>query len=109
MLQDLIVKFLAPHACVSELAAYRTLKALQGIAIPFCYGLYKSSGSSDYVLLLENVPGAPEPSRMLYRDCWATLQRIHTHGIYHGNIQPRNIIVADDGTGCVFVGWAKSG
>lgn len=59
MLHNLIVKFLAPDECASELAAYYKLKTLQGTTIPFCYGLYTSSVTKGHVLLLENVPDAP--------------------------------------------------
>jgi hypothetical protein len=84
----------------NELAAYNTLRSLQGTHIPLVIGLFSLSLS--HLLVLSAVPASPLrtfhdliPSQKA--DLLAVVELIHRHGISHGDLEPRNVMLTVSG------------
>jgi tRNA A-37 threonylcarbamoyl transferase component Bud32 len=88
-----------------EANAYSSLKVLQGLIIPYCYGVYDIEGQTGVGLLFEKIEGVtldealldmrPEldETYQLYMDCWKTLVRLHDAGFSHGDISGSNVLI----------------
>ena len=105
-----------------EYAAYQKLKCLQGIAIPYCLGLYQLENFA-LILLTEYCGQSLTSFDALHMDqrCIFTwgftsvlhlqmanrltlyhhVTAIHEHGVCHGDLEPRNVVVSQ--TGGVFL------
>jgi hypothetical protein len=94
-------------AAYSEATAYCALKNLQGLIIPYCYGVYEVHGRDGVGLLLEKIrartldetlrdPNSVEEIRMMFLACWEGLLRLHNAGYAHRDVRASNIMISSE-------------
>jgi hypothetical protein len=72
-------------AAYSEATAYCALKNLQGLIIPYCYGVYDIDGTDGVGLFLE-----------MSLACWEGLLRLHNAGYAHRDVCASNIMISSE-------------
>jgi tRNA A-37 threonylcarbamoyl transferase component Bud32 len=106
----MVLKNFTPGALVNayhEASAYASLKSLQGVIIPCCYGAYDVEGREGVGLLLEKVDGYTlrihlesnpglDRCHTMFLLCWHSLERMHAAGRSHGDISADNILFVTD-------------
>ncbi|RDB29262.1 hypothetical protein Hypma_015331 [Hypsizygus marmoreus] len=85
----------------TEVALYKTrLKPLQGIVVPTVIGVYCDVGRMSIAMapphhsfLMSATPDMPD---FLKRRCVEAVQKLHTVGVYHGDMRLSNILIGGD-------------
>ncbi|KAA8904608.1 hypothetical protein FN846DRAFT_952283 [Sphaerosporella brunnea] len=116
----LVLKFFELQNLVAaycEATAYRALKNLQGLIIPYCYGVYQVDGRDGVGLLLEKIQAptldetlrdanSVEEIRMVFLACWEGLLHLHNAGYAHRDVRASNIMISSSQV--VFIDFENS-